>query len=184
MTYSTRVCRETRGSTMADLNITFLCGLRGYHEYRNVWTPTLNEVLRARQERNNPYDRYAIAALKHQSETHREQVVDHLPREISRYTWFIINHGAEVLVQVVDVNHRRSFLVQGGLEIPIEVSIVMPYLDANKQALEIYRTLISEHYEEPVDGNFADATAAILAEINASSTDESDTDTEEETVPT
>ena len=84
----------------------------------------------------------------------------------------------------MDVNHRRSPLVQGGLEIPIEVSIVMPYLDANKQALEIYRTLISEHYEEPVDGNFADATAAILAKINASSTDESDTDTEEETVPT
>ena len=169
---------------MADLKITFLCGLRGYHEYRSVWTPTLNEVIRARQERNNPYDRYAIAALKHRSETHREHVVGHLPREISRYTWFIINHGAEVFVQVVDVNHRRSPLVQGGLEIPIEVSIVMPYSDANKQALEIYRTLISEHYEEPVDGNFPDATAAILAGINASSTDESDTDTEEETVST
>ena len=88
------------------------------------------------------------------------------------------------MVQVVDVNHRRSPLVQGGLEIPIEVSIVMPYSDVNKQALEIYRTLISEHYEEPVDGNFADATAAVLAGINTSSTDESDVDTEEETVPT
>ena len=39
----------------------------------------------------------------------------------------------------------------------------MPYSDANKQALEIYKTLISEHYEEPVDGKFTDATAAILA---------------------
>ena len=49
--------------------------------------------------------------------------------------------------------------------------------------VEIYRT---EHYEGPVDGNFTDATAAILAGINTeSSTDESDTDTEEEeTVPT
>ena len=57
---------------------------------------------------------------------------------------------------------------------------MMPYLDVNKQALEIYRTLISDRCEEPVDGNFADATAAILVGINRSSTDESDTDTEEE----
>ena len=55
----------------------------------------------------------------------------------------------------------------------------MTYLDANKQALEIYSTLISERYKEPIDGNFADAG------INTSSTDKSDMDTEEEeTVPT
>ena len=55
----------------------------------------------------------------------------------------------------------------------------MLYSDANKQALEIYKTLISEHYEEPVDGKFTDATAAILAGM-ASTDDESNTDTEEE----
>ena len=65
------------------------------------------------------------------------------------------------------------------MEIPIEVSVVMLYSDVNKQALKIYRTLISEHYEEPIGGNFADATAAILAKINKSSTDESDTNIEE-----
>ena len=54
---------------MADLKIMFLRGLRGYHEYRSAWSPILNEVLRVRQERNNPYDCYAIAALK-QPETH------------------------------------------------------------------------------------------------------------------
>ena len=82
----------------------------------------------------------------------------------------------------MDVNHRRSPLVQGGLEIPIKVSVVMPYSDGNKQVLKIYRTLISEHYK---DGNFTDGTAAILAGINTLSTDKSNTDTEEEeTVPT
>ena len=162
-----------------DLKITFLCGLRGYHEYRTVWNPVLNEKLHARQQRNNPHDRYAIAALYRQPETGREEIVGHLPREVSRFTSFIINHGAAVSVQVVDVNYRRSPLVQGGLEITIEVSVVMPSSDANKQAIEIYRTLIGEHYEEPTDRKFPDATAAILAGINP---DESDTDTEEETV--
>jgi len=65
------------------------------------------------------------------------------------------------------------------MEIPIEVSVVMLYSDVNKQALEIYRTSISEHYEEPIGGNFADATAVILAGINKLSTDEFDTNTEE-----
>ena len=88
--------------------------------------------------------------------------------------WFITYHRAAVSVRVVDVNHRRS-LVQGGLEIPIEVSIVMPHLDVNKHALETYATLISEHYGESVKGKFADAAANILVGM-ASSTDESDTE--------
>ena len=44
-----------------DLSLSFLCGLRGYHEYRAVWTPVLNEILPAINERSKPYDRYAIA---------------------------------------------------------------------------------------------------------------------------
>ena len=71
------------------------------------------KVLRTRQERNNPYDRFAIAGVMNQPETRREKVVGHLPGEISRLTWFIIIHGAAVSVQVVDINHRRSPLIQG-----------------------------------------------------------------------
>ena len=130
----------------------------------------LNEILCVRQERSNVHDHYAIAALK----SHKEQVVGHLLREISRFMWFIINLGVVVSVRILDVNHRRS-LVQGGLEIPI--GIVIPHSDVNKRALETYATLISKHYEEPVNGKFADATANILARM-ASSTDESDTDME------
>ena len=86
--------------------------------------------------------------------------------------WFIIYHRVAVLVRVVDVNHRRSPLVQGGLEIPIEVSILMPHSDVYKHALETYATLISK---ESVNGRFADVAANILVGM-ASSTDESDTE--------
>ena len=155
-----------------EISTRFLCGLRGYHEYCHEWTPVQNEVLCVQQERRNPHDYYAIAAIKQQ------QVVGHLPKEISRFTWFIINRGAAVSVKVVDINYRRSPLVQGGLEIPIEVCVVMPLSDANKRALDKYRTLVTENYEEPVNGNFSDATATVLAHLYASS--ESETDDEEE----
>ena len=50
--------------------------------------------------------------------------------------------------------------------------------EENKLALGKYESLVKEHYKEPIDGEFDDATASILEGI-ASST-ESDTDVEEE----
>ena len=92
--------------------------------------------------------------------------------------WFVINHGAAVSVKVVDINYRRLPLVQGGLEIPIEVCVVMPLSDVNKSAHDTYRTLINENYEEPVNGNFSDVTATVLADLQTSS--QSETEDEEE----
>ena len=162
----------TQEIAMADVSIKFLCGLRGYYEYCSVWRPVQDEILCVQQERNNPYDPYAVAALKQQ------RVVGHLPREISRFTWFIISHGTVVSVKVVDIHQRRSPLVQGGLEIPVEVYVAMQLSDENQKALDIYRSLIHENYEEPVNGNFPDVTAAVLADLETSS--ESDTEDEDE----
>ena len=165
---------QQHGRWLRYWKFSFPCGLRGYHEYRTIWIPELNEVLSAKHERSNPHDRYAIAAFKRRPEFLREQIVGHLPREISRF----IVHGGVVTVKVLDVNHRRSPLIQGGLEIPVEVSVVMEHNEENKLALGIYESLVKEHYKEPIDGEFDDATASILEGI-ASGT-ESDTDVEEE----
>ena len=75
---------------MADLTFRFLCGLRLYHVYRNVWTPKQQEFLDARQESNNPYDRYAIAAWNRATAPSPNKVVGHFPNEIFRFTWYII----------------------------------------------------------------------------------------------
>ena len=97
-------------------------------------------------------------------------MVGHLPREILRFSWFIINHGAVTAVKVVDVNRRKSPLVQGGLEIPVKVIVAMPFSTANKQALDKYNILVSDNYEEP----------SILSDLEGDSdTDESETDKEE-----
>ena len=56
---------------------------------------------------------------------------------------------------------RRSPLVQGGLEIPVQVTVQMPYADNNRLCLDKYKALVRENYKEPVDGKFEDATNSI-----------------------
>lgn len=66
------------------VRISFLCGLRGY---RLIGT---HEVLPARHEHDNTYDQYAIAILPGQLSG---SIVGHLPKEIARFTRFIIVQG-------------------------------------------------------------------------------------------
>lgn len=69
---------------MAEISFSFLCGIRGYHEYRLKWAPVLNEILRANQEANNRHEFYAVAVMKRFPGTLVDSVVGHLPRELSR----------------------------------------------------------------------------------------------------
>ncbi len=94
-----------------------------------------------------------------------ESVVGHLPKEVSRYSFYIISHGAKVTAMVTDTHHRRSPLVQGGLEIPIQVTVEMDSSEKNRQCINKYETLVNEKYKEPVDGKFEDATDAILRKL-------------------
>ena len=71
-------------------------------------------------------------------------------------------HGATVKVKVNDTKYRRSPLIQGGLEIPVEVEVQMENSSENQQALSKYKTLIAENYHEPVNGKYVDATSDIL----------------------
>ena len=63
--------------------------------------------------------------------------------------------------------HRRSPLVQGGLEIPIEVKVTLDCTDKSQLYIKKYESLVSERYKEPVEGRFEDATTDILSRINA-----------------
>ena len=75
------------------------------------------EELLVRQEQDNTHDRYAIACLKKLPGNLHETVVGHFPKEISRFTYYILLRGVRLSAKVVDTQHRRSPLVQGGLEI-------------------------------------------------------------------
>ena len=85
-----------------------------------------------------------------------------LPREISRLTYFLIMHGTRASCKVMDVHYRRSPLIQGGLEIPVEVTVEIDISEENVLAMEKYNALIEGYYQEPMDGKFPDATASIF----------------------
>ena len=149
-------------STSTDLCLTFLSNFRGYHVYRAVWTPGLNEVLSMVHERTNPHGHYAIAARKRLAGCIGESTVGHLPKKISSVTRFIMLYGAVVTVKVLETHHCRAPLVQGGLKILIHVVVKMECNSQNKDAISRYEALISQYYKEPVEGNFEHITATIL----------------------
>ena len=62
----------------------------------------------------------------------------HVPRELSRYFKFALQHGAEITATVASNRHRPSPLYQGGLEIPLEVTISMD----DERKIEIFRQIL------------------------------------------
>jgi len=45
-------------------------------------------------------------------------------------------YGATVAVKVLDTHHCRLLLVQGGLEIPIQVTVTIEYSTKNNYAMD------------------------------------------------
>ena len=81
-----------------------------------------------------------------------------------------------VCAKVIDKNHRRSPLVQGGLEIPVQVTAEMDLTERNKAILEKYKQIVVSIYKEPgIDGHFDDRTKEVLKLLED---DDSDTDEE------
>ena len=48
---------------MATGTFDFITGLRGFHVYRDIWKPSLNQFINFKQERNNRYDRFAVVGM-------------------------------------------------------------------------------------------------------------------------
>ena len=76
-----------------------------------------------------------------------------MPKEISRFIKFILIHGAQVTVQVIDVDYRRSPLVQGGLEIPVLVTVAIDCSDSNKDKIKKLEMLLNEYSETSLNGH-------------------------------
>ena len=90
-------------------------------------------------------------------------LVGYFPREISRAMWFLNLHDVIVKVEVIDHQHRRSPLVQGGLDIPAKVIIEMEHSTRGREILARYQT----HFQ---DNNYKD-TSEILKNLAAESSD-------------
>ena len=81
--------------------------VRGHHIYQKSWTPVIGEVLTVEREENNPHDDHAVAVMKNGN------IVGHVPRSISRVSWFFLKRGGVITCQICG---KRKHGV--GLEVP------------------------------------------------------------------
>ena len=63
-------------------------------------------------------------------------IVGQIPKEISRYTRCIVEHGASVDAFVLATHHRPSPLIQGGPEIPIKLVVKLTDNEVNSAKLQ------------------------------------------------
>ena len=84
------------------------------------------------------YDRYAIKCTDID-----DNIVGHLPMEISRITNFSSICGASVHANVTSIPFRESPLVQGGLEISCLVTVITGK-SFDDRFIRRYKELVSE----------------------------------------
>ena len=70
---------------------------------------------------DNPYDIFSMKVCKLDS----DEIVGHLLMGMNRITKFIVDRGAKCTLKIRGMHYRRRPLVQGGLEVPCEVTITM-----------------------------------------------------------
>ena len=128
---------------MSEKIFEFPSAIRGFHYYRKYWQPKLEDELYCRHEEDNPFDFFAIKiCMKNTGVT-----VGHLPMEISRPTKFLLERGATAFVKLTSTNYCVSPLVQGGLEIPCRVEILMAQTLKNKEIINIYKDMVDLCYD-------------------------------------
>ena len=123
----------------------FCSAVRGYHVYRDTWKPYVSECLRCEHEIDNLFDMFAIKVCLDNS------IVDHLPREISRATKFLLDRGALINATIRSTIVRRSPLFQGGLEVLCTVEVSMPKTVKSQELMNRYQEMVMDLYHEPDD---------------------------------
>ena len=95
----------------------FTAAIGGYHVYQKIWQPELNETLVCIHERRNEFDAFRVKTVC---------AVEHLSREISGPTKYLLDRSATVKAVITYSYYRRSPFFQGDLEIPCSVTVNMP----------------------------------------------------------
>jgi len=154
----------------------FYSGLRGYHVYKNTadWKPYEKEKVTLKREINNEHDKFAVAGRVTMRGKFGWIIVGHIPRELSRYVWYSILEGAKYEVEVYRKKPIASPLLQGGLEIPIKVSVTWDC----PENLEILIEKVKDVQYPIVDGTYIDSSKDILKELVGDDLDENNSDCE------
>ena len=85
--------------------------VRGYHEYKDIWQPTIGEVLPLKREPTNDNDRLAVSVER------RGQVVGHVPRNLALLlSYFLLRDVNKGLVEMTGQPVNRGAGM--GMEVP------------------------------------------------------------------
>ena len=95
-----------------DVTFKFDSCIRDYHQYQEIWTPILGEILCCSRELGNRHDPFCVKVVKEQIGT-----VGHVPKKISSTCSMFLQLGGTIMCTVAG-NRRYSWdLIQGGMEI-------------------------------------------------------------------
>ena len=82
--------------------------------YKRIWSPRTGQVLEASAETGNPEDRHAVIALQ---QTGEGVTLGHMPRKVSKVSWFFLRHGGCISCEITR-RRKRSAVPGKGLEVP------------------------------------------------------------------
>ena len=116
---------------MAFKSVKYHWAVHGYHVYKSIWEPKESEVLSCSHEVNDIYDMFAIKTC-FTDENGKEQIVGHVPLELSQFAKYLLDRGAIVTVKLIRTHYRRSVLFRRGLEIHCMVKAKMKATEKNK----------------------------------------------------
>ena len=86
--------------------------VHGFRIYKDVWEPTIDEVLSCKRDVGNSHDTFAVA-IKYSSE-----VVGHVPRFLSSICSILIRRGGKIVCRITGTRCYLADLPQGGMEVP------------------------------------------------------------------
>ena len=83
------------------------CASRGFHVYRNIWSPKIGQNLVVRQEVGNDRDPFAMSVGANIPEKLTNfDIVGHISCEISRFCYYFFNYGGFIEVRVLKSKYR------------------------------------------------------------------------------
>ena len=88
---------------MAVESVNYDCAVCGYHVYKSVWEPKERQVLSCPQKENDICDMFAIKTCL-TDKNGKEQIVEHLPLELSRFIKYLLDRGAVVTAKLTSTH--------------------------------------------------------------------------------
>ena len=120
---------------------------------KTVWqSPRKGEKLTAEKEKNKEaldIDLYAVAWMLKRKNKLIFDIVEHVPRAISRFIWVFFRHVGKIKARVLSIQLLLSTIPNGGLAIMLKAKLTID--EKHAQILKYLQQLIAEKYEPNTD---------------------------------